>query len=233
MIIDVQYSAAHNDWPTLRDAILRDEAEGTYDTTWVLDHFDGTTFEGGRGDLLEAFTFMGALASITSTINIGSLVANVANRHPELLALAASTVQRISNGRLKLGLGAGADPSTPWSREHKERGIPLLPSLADRHRLVVHQIEIVRLRCPRVPVHIGVNSEALARIAGTHADGVNIRLSSPHSARYLAAARDAASAVEGKVFETSGWASPDDQASIDKAHELQLDRLIVSKLFPL
>lgn len=233
MIIDVQYSAAHNDWPTLRDAILRDDAEGTYDTTWVLDHFDGTTFEGGSGDLLEAFTFMGALASITSTVNIGSLVANVANRHPELLALAASTVQRISGGRLKLGLGAGADPSTPWSREHKERGIPLLPELSARHQLVVHQIEVVRLRCPGVPIHIGVNSEALARIAGTYADGVNIRLSSPHSARYLAAALDAASAVEGKVFETSGWASPHDQASMDKAHELQLDRLIVSKLFPL
>ena len=47
---------------TLRDAILQDEADGTYDTTWVLDHFDGTTFEGGDRDLLEAFTFMGALA---------------------------------------------------------------------------------------------------------------------------------------------------------------------------
>ena len=127
MIVDVQYSSAHNDWPALRDAILQDEADGTYDTTWVLDHFDGTTFQGGDRDLLEAFTFMGALAAATTTIGIGSLVANVANRHPELLALAASSVQRISGGRLKLGLGAGAAPETPWSREHKERGIALLP----------------------------------------------------------------------------------------------------------
>jgi alkanesulfonate monooxygenase SsuD/methylene tetrahydromethanopterin reductase-like flavin-dependent oxidoreductase (luciferase family) len=230
MIVDVQYSSAHNDWPALRDAILQDEADGTYDTTWVLDHFDGTTFEGGDRDLLEAFTFMGALAAATTTIGIGSLVANVANRHPEMLALAASSVQRISNGRLKLGLGAGAAPETPWSREHKERGIELLPRLEDRHAAVVHQIAVVRHRAPGVPIHIGVNSEGLARIAGTYADGVNVRLSSPHAGRYLAAARDAAG---DQPFEATGWASKGDQPSIDKAHELHLDRLIISLLSPL
>ncbi len=230
MIVDVQYSSAHNDWPALRDAILQDEADGTYDTTWVLDHFDGTTFQGGDRDLLEAFTFMGALAAVTTTIGIGSLVANVANRHPEVLALAASSVQRISNGRLKLGLGAGAAPETPWSREHRERGIELQPTLEARHAAVVHQIAVVRHRAPDVPVHIGVNSESLARIAGTHADGVNVRLSSPHAARYLAAARDAAG---DRPLEATGWASKGDQASIDKASELHLDRLIISLLSPL
>ena len=68
------------------------------------------------------------------------------------------------------------------------------------------------------------------RQPGTYADGVNIRLSSPHSARYLAAARDAAG---DRPFETTGWASKGDQASIDKAHELHLDRLIISLLSPL
>jgi alkanesulfonate monooxygenase SsuD/methylene tetrahydromethanopterin reductase-like flavin-dependent oxidoreductase (luciferase family) len=233
MIVDVQYSAAHNDWRTLRDAILRDEAEGTYGTTWVLDHFDGTTFTDGDRDVLEAFTFLGALAAATSTIGLGSLVANVANRHPELLSLAAATVQEISGGRLTLGLGAGAAPETPWSREHKERGIPLQPRLEDRHAAVVHQIEVVRHRTPSIQMIVGVNSEALGRIAGTYADGVNIRLSSPHSARYLAAARDAAQAAGKPSFDCSGWCSPDDQASIDKAHELGLDRLIISKLFRL
>ena len=234
MILDIQYSAAHNDWPALRDAILQDEADGVYDTTWVLDHFDGTTFLDGDRDLLEAFTFMGALAAVTTTIGIGSLVANVANRHPELLGLAASSVQRISNGRLRLGLGAGAAPETPWSREHKERGIALLPELADRHAAVVHQIHIARLRAPDVPILVGVNSEQLARIAGTHADGVNVRLSSPNAARYVAAAREAASeAGRDRSFEATGWAAPDDGASIQKAHDLQLDRLIVAKLFAL
>ena len=229
MIRDIQFSSAHNDWPELRDAVLRAEAEG-YDTTWVLDHFDGTLFETGDRDLLEAFTLMGALAEATSTIGIGSLVVNVANRHPELMALAASSVQRISGGRLRLGIGAGAAPETAWSREHKERGIPLLPVLADRHAAVVHQIEVLRHRAPDVPIHVGVNSEQLARIAGTYADGVNIRLSSPHCGRYLAAARDAAG---DKPFDCSGWASYDDLPSQQKAVDLELDRIIICHLEPL
>ena len=40
---------------------------------------------------------------------------------------------RISGGRFTLGIGAGAAPDTPWSREHHERGIPIMPVLADRH----------------------------------------------------------------------------------------------------
>lgn len=230
MIRDIQFSSAHNDWPELRDAVLQAEADG-FDTTWVLDHFDGSTFPNGDRDLLEAFTFMGALAAATTTIGIGALVANVANRHPELLALAASSVQRISNGRLHMGIGAGAAPETPWSREHKERGIPLLPTLEARHASVVHQIEVLRHRAPDVPVIIGVNSENLARIAGMYADGVNIRLSSPHSARYLAAAREAVEATGRTApFDCSGWADLRDHASQEKAHELQLDRLIISRL---
>jgi alkanesulfonate monooxygenase SsuD/methylene tetrahydromethanopterin reductase-like flavin-dependent oxidoreductase (luciferase family) len=228
MILDVQFSSAHNDWPVLRDAVLQAEADGC-GTTWVLDHFDGTVFQTGDRPLLECFTLMGALAQATTTIGIGSLVVNVANRHPAVMAASASTVQRISGGRVMLGIGAGADPSTPWAREHHERGIPLQAALADRHAAVVRQIEILRTIEP-MPIIVGVNSAALARIAGTHADGVNIRLSSPHSAGYLAAARDAAG---DKPFDCSGWASSDDMAAQEKAYELGLDRLIISRLEPL
>ena len=156
MIVDIQLSSAHNDWPQLRDGVLQAEADG-YGTTWVLDHFDGTLFEGGDREVLECFTLLGALAVATTTIGLGSLVANVANRHPAVLAACASTVQRISGGRLQLGLGAGAAPETEWSREHRERGIPLQPDLADRHDAVVRQIELLRTIEP-MPIIVGVNS---------------------------------------------------------------------------
>jgi alkanesulfonate monooxygenase SsuD/methylene tetrahydromethanopterin reductase-like flavin-dependent oxidoreductase (luciferase family) len=223
MIVDLQFSAAHHDWPVLRDAVLQAEADGC-GTTWVFDHFDGAVLGGDRA-VLECFTLLGALASVTSTIRLGTLVANVANRHPALLSSAASSVQRISGGRLTLGLGAGADPTTPWAKELHDRGIPILPTLEARHQAVVHQIELLR-RVEPMPVIVGVNSAALAQIAGMHADGVNVRLSSPHAARYLAAAREAAG---DKSFDCSGWADQNDVASQDKAHELQLDRLIIQR----
>jgi alkanesulfonate monooxygenase SsuD/methylene tetrahydromethanopterin reductase-like flavin-dependent oxidoreductase (luciferase family) len=225
MIVDVQFSSAHNDWPELRDAVLQAEADG-YGTTWVLDHFDGTLFTDGDREVLECFTLLGALAEATTTIGLGSLVANVANRHPAVLAAAASSVHRISGGRLHLGIGAGAAPETEWSREHRERGIALLPDVADRHAAVVRQIEVLRTIEP-MPIIVGVNSRALATIAGTHADGVNVRLSSPHAAAYLEAAREAAG---DRAFDYSGWAGVHDMASQEKAHQLGLHRLIISRL---
>lgn len=228
MLIDVQFSSGHNDFPRLRDAVLQAEADG-FDTTWVLDHFDGAMVGGDR-DVVECFTLLGALAVATRTIKLGSLVANVSNRHPALLALSASSVHRISEGRFTLGLGAGAAPDTPWSREHHERGIPIMPLLADRHANVIHNIQVVRATAEPMPIIIGVNSVELAVIAGQYADGVNIRLSSPHSARYLAAAREAAG---DKPFDCSGWAPHDDMASQQKAYDLGLDRLIISRLHSL
>jgi hypothetical protein len=74
---------------------------------------------------------------------------------------------------------------------------------------------------------VGVNSRALATIAGTHADGVNVRLSSPHAAAYLEAAREAAG---DRAFDYSGWAGVHDMASQEKAHQLGLHRLIISRL---
>ena len=72
VITDIQFSAAHNEWPALRDAVQRAEGEG-YDTTWVFDHFDGTILGGDR-PMLECFTLLGALADATSTIGLGTLV---------------------------------------------------------------------------------------------------------------------------------------------------------------
>lgn len=220
MIIDRQFSASHNDWPQLRDAVQRAEADGC-GRAWVLDHFDGRVLGGDR-DMLECFTLLGALAACTSTIGLGTLVVNVANRHPAVTAAAVSSVQRISGHRLMLGIGAGADPSMPWAREHHERGMPLLPTLAERHAAVVEQMEHLR-RIEPTPVIVGVNSDALARIAGEHADGVNVRLSSPNARRYLAVAREAAG---DRQFDCSGWAHHDDHTSRDLALELGLDRFI-------
>ena len=226
MLIDVQYSSGHTEFPAYLDAILQAEADGC-DTAWVLDHFDGAMVGGDR-PILECFTLLGALSVATSRIRLGCMVANVINRHPAVLAQCVQTVQRISGDRFSLGLGAGAAPDTPWSREHKERDITIPPVLADRHALVVHNIDVVRATTAGVPIVVGVNSVELATVAGHHADGVNVRLKSPYAAKYLAAAREAAG---DRPFECSGWAPHDDPASQQKAYDLGLDRLIISHLY--
>ncbi|MCU1502363.1 MAG: hypothetical protein JWM12_1717 [Ilumatobacteraceae bacterium] len=224
MIVDIQFSAGSNDWPALRDAVLGAEQDG-YATTWVFDHLDGAMLGGDR-PMLECFTLLGALAVATSTIGLGTLVANVANRHPALLGLAASSVQRISGGRLTLGLGAGTGPGTKWAREHEERGIPLLPDVAARHAAVAHQVAVLR-DSTDAPVIIGASSVELAQLAGRSADGVNVRMSHRRVVEIVAAARDEAGE---RPFDVSGWAFVDDESAHDRAAELGLDRLVLVQL---
>jgi alkanesulfonate monooxygenase SsuD/methylene tetrahydromethanopterin reductase-like flavin-dependent oxidoreductase (luciferase family) len=223
--IDIQYSPGTNDWPALRDAVLRDEADG-HDTTWVFDHFDGAMLHGDR-PMLECFTLLGALAEATSTIKLGTLVANVANRHPAVLAAASSSVQRISAGRLTLGLGAGASPSSKWSAEHAARGIPLQADLADRHAAVVEQIQLVRALPESIPIIVGVNSVRLATLAGQLADGINVRIAHERAAVFAAAARAAAG---DRPFEVSAWTFDEVDDVRDVAEDLHLDRLIITRL---
>jgi alkanesulfonate monooxygenase SsuD/methylene tetrahydromethanopterin reductase-like flavin-dependent oxidoreductase (luciferase family) len=225
MKIDIQFSPAANDWPVLREAVLRAEAEG-YDTTWVFDHFDGSMLEGDR-PMLECFTLLGALAASTNTIGLGTLVANVANRHPAVLAAAASSVQRISNGRLTLGLGAGTSPASEWSAEHAARGIPLHVDIADRHAAVVEQIRTIRALPEAIPVIVGVNSVRLAALAGRIADGINVRVAHARAAEFVKAAREAAG---DRQFEISGWTFDEVDDVRLEAEELGLDRLVLTRL---
>ncbi|MEY2580544.1 MAG: hypothetical protein QOE09_393 [Ilumatobacteraceae bacterium] len=225
MKLDIQYSSAANDWPVLRDAIVRAEGEG-YDTTWVFDHFDGAMLQGDR-PVLECFTLLGALAAATTTIGLGTLVANVANRHPAVLAAAASSVQRISDGRLTLGLGAGTSPNSKWSGEHIARGIELKPDIADRHAAVVEQIRRVRELPETIPVIVGVNSVRLAKIAGQFADGINVRLTNERAAEFIDAAREAAGR---RRVEVSGWTFDEVDDVRDQALQLGLDRLVLTRL---
>ncbi|MEO8263959.1 MAG: LLM class flavin-dependent oxidoreductase [Ilumatobacteraceae bacterium] len=227
MKIDIQFSPGANDWPALRDAIVRAEAEG-YDTTWVFDHFDGEMIQGDR-PMLECFTLLGALSVATTTIGLGTLVANVANRHPAVLAAAASTVQRISGGRLTLGLGAGTAPNSKWSGEHGARGIPLSGDIADRHAAVEEQVRHIRALPEPTPIIIGVNSVRLATLAGQIADGINVRMTSERAGEFVKAARDAAG---DRAFEISGWTFDDTDDVRDQSHELGLDRLVLTRLGP-
>jgi len=168
----------------------------------------------------ECFTLLGALAAITSTINIGPLVANVGNRHPGVLASAAATVQNISGGRLILGLGAGASPTSTFAAEQLALGIALPATMGERHAKLEHTLDVLdeiwsptrdekfatfEVPCKLPPRIVGVNSTALAKIAGMRTDGVNIRSSHPQRAEILRVAQDAATAVGRSNFIVSVW----------------------------
>src|SRR6185295_1777431 len=86
-----------------------------FDSVWLSDHFF-YTFTRYGGDptpipAIEPLTALAALATMTSRVRLGTLVLCAPFRHPALLAKMAMTIDRLSGGRLDLGLGAG------WLRE--------------------------------------------------------------------------------------------------------------------
>lgn len=243
MIIDLQLNQGSAPWSVLSEAAIAAQETG-YSTLWNLDHFSGSSF--GTDSMLECFTSLTAWAAVTSNIRLGTLVTNVMNREPGLLANIVSSVQQISGNRLHLGIGAGTSPNSPWNSEQRALGLPLLPTMAQRHVRLVEVVETMRelwsherhekfAGFPKPdavpPLLIGTNSFALARIAGQQADGVNTRFNHPDRGALLAAAREASG--DRPDFECSVWA-PFNAEYADPAHPYHqelvadgVDRLIM------
>jgi alkanesulfonate monooxygenase SsuD/methylene tetrahydromethanopterin reductase-like flavin-dependent oxidoreductase (luciferase family) len=80
---------------------------------------------------------MSALAVGTERLRLGTLVSPVTFRHPTVLAKVAATVDRISNGRVEIGMGAGW-----WEEEHRTHGFGFPPT-GERFELLEEQLEIV------------------------------------------------------------------------------------------
>ena len=215
--IDLQVNQGQCSWAQLID-IAHIAENNKYSTLWVADHLSGQVMN--APSMPECFTLLGALAAITSTINIGPLVANVGNRHPGVLASAAATVQNISGGRLILGLGAGTSPTSTFAAEQNALGIEIPRTMQERHAKLEHTLDVLdeiwsptrdvkfatfEMPCKLPPRILGVNSTALAKVAGTRTDGVNIRSSHPQRAEILGIAKDAATAARKTDFIVSVW----------------------------
>jgi alkanesulfonate monooxygenase SsuD/methylene tetrahydromethanopterin reductase-like flavin-dependent oxidoreductase (luciferase family) len=90
------------DWSRTRDFAHAVEDLG-FDSLWLSDH----PLAAGHG----LWPPLAALAEVTRAIRLGTLVSCVAYRHPVVLAREAADVDRISGGRLLLGLGSGDMPA--------------------------------------------------------------------------------------------------------------------------
>lgn len=108
-------------WSELRDLAQCVDGAGWH-AVYVCDHFMPHTDDGspGVGPMAECWTTLSALATVTTSVRLGSLVLGNTYRHPAVVASMAATLDRISDGRAVLGMGAGWQPN-----EHAAYGIPL------------------------------------------------------------------------------------------------------------
>lgn len=123
--------------PTLVETARIAEASGVAVFT-VMDHYfqmDGW----GRAEepMLEAYTTLGFLAAATRRMELGVLVTGVMYRHPGLLAKIVSTLDVLSGGRARFGIGASW-----YEREQRGLGVPVVP-VAERYERLEETLQIV------------------------------------------------------------------------------------------
>ena len=140
----------------------------------------------------DAFAQLGALATQTERITLGTAIASIYVRSAALTAMATATLDDISGGRFILGLGTGHKPATenrhglsferPLQRTRDYVTIirQAVAGGSVSHDGAAHVVRSLQLQFPapgrRVPIYMAALGLGMARLAGQVADGVILHL---------------------------------------------------------
>ena len=124
-------------FPTVIAQAKEADAAG-FDAVFVMDHFYQLPALGTPDQpMLEAYTALGGLSSVTEHVQLGTLVTGNTYRNPTLLAKAITTLDVISQGRAVLGIGTG------WFElEHDSLGYEF-GTFTDRFNKLGEALEII------------------------------------------------------------------------------------------
>lgn len=103
----------------------------------VMDHYFALAPDDGyKLPMLEAYTALGFIAGVTSTLRLGCQVTGVTYRHPGFLIKQMATLNVLSKGRAFLGIGAA------WfGKEHAAFGMPF-PPLKERFERLEETLQL-------------------------------------------------------------------------------------------
>ncbi len=122
--------------PTLAETARIAEQAGLSSFT-VMDHyFQMEAMASVDEPMLEGYTTLGYLAGRTDRMTLGLLVTGVMYRYPGLLAKIVTTLDVLSGGRARLGIGASW-----YEREQRGLGVPVVP-VAERFERLEETLRI-------------------------------------------------------------------------------------------
>src|SRR6202795_3989743 len=167
-----------------------------YDHIDIFDHVVmGVPIEGRpRGPynpgmpILEAFMTLSYLAAVTSRVTLGTEVLVLPQRQPALVAKQVSTLDTLSGGRIRLGVGVGwqASEYEALGEDFRTRGArmdeairllraywgdPRVDFEGKHYRITAMAMEPKPPQGRQLPIWVGGNSEAALRPVGQLGDG--------------------------------------------------------------
>jgi alkanesulfonate monooxygenase SsuD/methylene tetrahydromethanopterin reductase-like flavin-dependent oxidoreductase (luciferase family) len=198
MVASYPGDGVHRDYPMMerldRETVM-DGVDAALDVgiegLWAPDHF----ILGPHHEEYEVWTLLSALAERTEDVDLGPLVGAITYRNPALLAKMATTVDHLSEGRLRLGLGCG------WHREEHERYGFDFPEINTRIDMLEEGLQVVdamfteeaptfegehyeidgAYNAPKpvgdVPIVIGGGGPRMLRLTARYADEWNVEIS--------------------------------------------------------
>jgi len=228
LMIEGQEDVTWDDWRGLAAAC----EDSRIDTMFRSDHYLSVFGISGRGSL-DAWATINALAAITTTLRLGTLVSPATFRHASELSKVVVTADHVSGGRVELGLGTG------WNTaEHEAYDFPF-PPMGERMQLLTDQLELIAgqwsadspiepkpLQQPRPNLIVGGRGGPRSlRLAARFADEYNTVNKTAEECADIRKRLDEACASEGRdpipLSLMTGWLAGADRAELlDRAGRL-------------
>ena len=137
---------------------------------------------------MENFSMLGAISNKTKTQTIGSSIINIYSRSPSVIAMGASTVDTLSNGRLILGLGTSSLPIVETFHGYKfEKPIQRMKEYVEIIRLVLsgNQVNysgkifnlknfslLIKPTRSSIPIYLAAVNQKMVNLAWEIGDGI-------------------------------------------------------------
>jgi G6PDH family F420-dependent oxidoreductase len=214
-------------------AVLAEKAG--FDGLFVSEHFHPWVEDKGSSGF--AFATLGAVAQATKKIELMTgVVTPLFRYHPAVVAQAIATIDRLSNGRVSLGVGTGESINeSPLGYEfpkYKERSERMIEALEIMQRLLsgekvtfkgeYYQTKNVKLYSPplhKVPILLAAGGPKSGMLSAEHADGIIVSVKNADDSANLVVSptRDKAKAIGKKDFQVTAsrwsiYAQNDDEA---------------------